>query len=96
MKIYHVYWKDVLIGTLSVNNNQHKYIPNFAGIEKLKGEAPLLSQVTKPYDWGEQIPFFTSRIANCERFGKEDYTYITDNYRLELVEREKEESVEER
>lgn len=85
MKIYKVYWGDILIGTLSINNNMHKYIPNFGGIKSLERKAPLLSQVTKPYDWGEPIPFFASRIANCERFGTKDYTYNTDHYKLEPV-----------
>ncbi len=85
MKIYKVYWKDTLIGTLSVDNDTHKYIPNFKGIKKLEGQAPLLSQVTRPYDWGPQIPFFAARIANCERFGTQDYTSNTDHYKLELV-----------
>ena len=31
MKIYKVYWEDILIGTLSVNNNMHRYIPNLEG-----------------------------------------------------------------
>lgn len=85
MKIYKVYWEDTLIGTLSVNNNMHKYIPNFDGIKELEGKAPLLSQVTRPYDWGEQIPFFASRIANCERFRTQDYTSNTDHYKLEPI-----------
>lgn len=96
MKIYNVYWKDVLIGTLSVNNDKHRYIPNFEEIKRLEGKAPLLAQVMKPYDWGEKIPFFETRIVNCERFGKEDYTYQTDNYRLESITKEKEEDSEER
>lgn len=91
MKIYHVYWKENLIGTLSINHNQYRYIPNFAEIEKLKNRAPLIAQVINPRDWGEPIPFFASRIANCERFGTEDYTYNTDHYRLEPVIKEKEE-----
>lgn len=95
MKIYKVYWEDILIGTLSINNNMHKYIPNFGGIKSLEGKAPLLSQLTKPYDWGEPIPFFASRISNCERFGTEDYTYNTDHYKLEPVIIEKE-NIEER
>ena len=96
MKIYSVFWKDVLIGTLSVNNNQHRYIPNYDGINKLKGKAPLVASVTKAYDWGEKIPFFDSRIRNCERFGTEDYTYQTDHYKLELLTKEKEANIGER
>ena len=83
MKTYKVYWKDILIGILSVNNKQHRYIPNFEGIKRLEGKAALISQVTKPYDWGEEIPFFSSRIRNYKRFGDEDYTSHTDNYKLE-------------
>lgn len=83
MKIYKVYWKDTLIGTLLVNNKQHRYVPNFDGIKKLQGIAPLVAQTTRPYDWGNEIPFFSSIIDNCERFGQEDYTSHTNNYRLE-------------
>lgn len=89
MKTYKVYWKDILIGTLFVNNKQHRYIPNFEGIKKLEGVAPLIAQTTRPYDWGTEIPFFSSRISNCERFGDGDYTSHTDNYKLELEIREK-------
>ena len=96
MKTYHVYWEDTLIGTLIIHQNQHRYLPNFEGIQKLKDKAPLLAQTTTPYDWGKEIPFFASRIANCERFGTDDYTYYTDHYRLEPVIREKEEDIEER
>lgn len=96
MKIYNVFWEDILIGTLSVNNNQHRYIPNIEGIKKLNGKAPLVASVTKAYDWGEKIPFFDSRIINCERFGTEDYTYQTDHYRLEPITIEKEENIGER
>ena len=93
MKTYKVYWKNFFIGTLHVNNKQHQYIPNFEVIKELEGVAPLVAQTTKPYDWGEEIPFFASRIANCERFGEDDYTYHTDHYRLE-IQKEKEESIE--
>lgn len=96
MKTYKVYWKDILIGTLFTNNKQHRYIPNFEGIKKLEGIAPLMAQTTKPYDWGEEIPFFSSIIDNCERFGEDDYTSHINNYRLEPEIIEKEESVEER
>lgn len=96
MKTYKVYWKDILIGTLEVNNKQHRYIPNFEGIKKLEGVAPLVAQTTRPYDWGEEIPFFSSRISNCERFGDEDYTSHTDNYRLEPEVKEKKLDVNER
>lgn len=89
MIIYNVYWDDVFIGTLSVNNGKHRYIPSFEGIKKLEGIAPLVAQVKRPYDWGEKIPFFESRIINCERFGTEDYAYQTDHYRLEVLEKEK-------
>lgn len=96
MKTYKVYWEDILIGTLSVNNDMYSYIPNFEGINKLKGKAPLIAQVTKPYDWGEKIPFFAARIANCERFGTEDYTYNTDHYKLELVKEKENDEIEQR
>lgn len=90
MKIYNVYWEDILIGILAVKGDKHKYMPNDEGIKKLEGKAPLVAQVTKAYEWGERIPFFASRILNCERFGTDDYTYQTDHYRLELLTKEKE------
>lgn len=85
MDKYNVYWKEIKIGTLSVDGKRHKYVPEKA-IQDLKN--PLDPRLKEERDWGEEIPFFQSRLESAARFPKLEIGNQTDFYRLKKIEEE--------
>lgn len=84
MEKYEVYWKDTMIGVLSVNEEQHKYEHIEEAIQKLK-QIPFDPAVTRSRDWGEKIPFFSSRLESCKRFPELEIGFQTDFYRFKRI-----------
>ena len=84
MTVYDIYYKDVYIGLLEINERgQHRYTPNAEGIGKDEKIIPLDYRMTKYKDWGEPIPILKNKIARAKRFGhEEDITSHTDHFRL--------------
>ena len=81
MKVYHIYWKEIHIGTLFSENGKHIYVVNQDVIESLKIEQinPILE---KSRDWGAEIPFFKARMEANERFEELEIGFLTDFVRI--------------
>ena len=82
---YKVYWKEQCIGTLYVDGNRHKYVPDHAAINAIKADAFLIREVTNEYDADTPIQFFKQMIENCARFEGRGIGYHNNNYSLRLV-----------
>lgn len=82
MKKYKVMYKDINIGTLTLEENRHIYIPDKVGIEKAKKNGDTILNHLKEITQEKTIPFFESRLQNAERFKNVSIGYHTDNYEL--------------
>lgn len=83
MEQYNVYWKNVYIGRLTVDNTtrQHFYEPYPEGVEKVKEKAILLVKMINGTDgFVTPIPFFQNRLYNMKRAGLEEIGYHTDYF----------------
>lgn len=81
---YEVYWKDQCIGSLAVEGDWHKYVPNVEIIEKLKGTAFIVAEAMNEHE-GKPIQFFKQMIENCSRFEGRSLSYHNNNYCLKKV-----------
>ena len=86
MDKYNVYWKEIKIGTLSVEGKKHKYVPEKEAIGALKN--PLDPRLKEERDWGEAIPFFETRLKSAARFPNLEIGNHTDFYTLKKIEGE--------
>ncbi len=86
--VFTVFFKEIKIGTLQIDKKgQHKYIPDFKGVEKVKHEASLIHEMLEETDWREPIPFFKNRIDNASRLGNlDEIKYQTDFFKMVRVE----------
>lgn len=77
---YEVYYRDILIGRLSVDENgRHAYKPEKAGIAAVEDRVCLLRVMKEGTDgYGEPIPFFQNRLYNMKRNGLHQMNYQTD------------------
>ena len=86
MVAYEVYYGDVLIGHLQVENGQHQYIPDVDAVRAMEQKVFLLREMTKYYPWGKPIPFFDRMIQNSKSIGREQEIYShNNNYRMRMV-----------
>lgn len=87
MTVYDIYYKDVCIGLLEINERgQHRYTPIAEGIGKVEEIVPLDNHMTNYKDWGEPIPIWKNKIARAKRFGHEEViSSHTDCFRLVIV-----------
>lgn len=87
---YNVYYKDVRIGRLYINEEgQYKYVTEAEGIEKIEKaeDIRIIADARNNRDWGAPIAFFDNRIENCKKFGEtekvkypnSEYCFIKDN-----------------
>lgn len=84
MEKFEVYCKEVCIGMLSVDGNKYKYVPNEEA-KKLSNDLPIAPILLEERDWGEEIPFFKSRLEAAERFPGLFIGFQTDFYELKKV-----------
>ena len=82
---YLVKYDGIVIGKYNIiNEKQVEYITDYNGIEEVKKKGyhllPILTENKKAKD----IPFFTTMIKNCERFG-ETIKYQTNKLELEKI-----------
>lgn len=87
MERYEVFYKDELIGMLSVNSaGRYCYEPIPDGVEAVKDSACLLRVMIDGSDgFGEPIPFFQNRLMNMKRFGLHQVNYQTDYYLIREI-----------
>lgn len=78
---YEVFYKDTLIGILTVDTVEDRYCyePNNEGVEKVKDTACLLKVMIEGSNgFIEPIPFFQNRLRNMKRLGLQVANYQTD------------------
>lgn len=78
---YEVFYKDTLIGILTVDviKNKYCYDPNYEGVEKVKDTACLIKVMIEGSNgFIEPIPFFQNRLMNMKRLGLQVGNYQTD------------------
>ncbi|MBR2041080.1 MAG: hypothetical protein IJ945_01770 [Oscillospiraceae bacterium] len=88
MEKYEVYYKDVLIGYLSVNSEyKYCYEPVFEGVEKVKDTACLLKVMENGTKgtFGEPIPFFQERLRYMKLWKLGVINYHTDNFVIKRI-----------
>ena len=89
MEKYKVYYSDVLIGKLFVNDEyKYCYEPVFEGVEKVKNKACLLKVMengTKG-EFIEPIPFFQERLRYMKLWKLGVINYQTDKFVISKIE----------
>lgn len=86
MEKYEIFYRDILIGVLLINQEGlYKYTPN-ANTEKVKAEISVINEMLTGTDWVEPIPFFKNRIDAAKRFSLEDdISTKKDQFRFKKV-----------
>ena len=85
---YEVFYKDVLIGNLFVNNEyKYCYQPVFEGVERVKNSACLLRVMENGTDgeFGEPIPFFQERLRYMKLWKLGVINYQTDKFAIKRI-----------
>lgn len=88
MEKYEVYYKDVFIGKLFVNDEyKYCYEPVFEGVEKVKDRACLLKVMENGTDgeFGEPIPFFQERLRYMKLWKLGVINYQTDKFAIKRI-----------
>ena len=88
MEKYEVFYKDVLIGNLFVNNEyKYCYQPVFEGVERVKNSACLLRVMENGTDgeFGEPIPFFQERLRYMKLWKLGVINYQTDKFAIKRI-----------
>lgn len=85
---YDVFYKDVKIGKLYINEKgEYKYKSIQEAIQEVEKTDKIFIDAKTDRDFGVPIAFFDSRIENCKKFGQEsrvqypnsEYYFIKDN-----------------
>lgn len=86
MKKYKIFYKNVKIGVLQINDKgQYKYTPDQVGTEQVKDNISIFYEMLVESDWRDPIPFFENRIKDAERFDQEkNISNQTDSFKLIL------------
>lgn len=90
---YEVFYKDVLIGILTVDvaDCKHRYEPNAEGVAKVESTACLIRVMKEGTDgFTEKIPFFENRLYNMKRAGLHEVSYQTDWFLIREIQNESE------
>ena len=75
---YNVWFKDICIGSLHINEEgQHKYVVNSAAVEEAEKSHTLVAEAKTERDWGEPIEFFDTCVNATNPEG--DYYFTKDN-----------------
>ncbi len=88
MEKYEVFYKDILVGNLSVNSEyKYCYEPDFKGVEKVKDEACLLRVMEEGTNgvFGEPIPFFQERLRYMKLWKLSVIGYHTDWFTIKQI-----------
>lgn len=82
---YEVFYKDILIGTLSINDaGMYCYEPNEEGVIKAKEETYLSTELINGTngEFVRPIPFLENRIDNMQKNGLSQINYGTDYFSI--------------
>lgn len=89
MEKYIIYYKDILIGYLSVNGEyRYCYEPVRDGVEKVKDSTCLLRVMEEGTngEFGEPIPFFQERLRYMKLWKLRVINYQTDKFVIARIE----------
>lgn len=87
-QLYEVYYKDVLIGVLTVDalEGKHCYEPNADGVAEVEGRVCLMRVMKEGTDGFEKkIPFFEERLRYMKRAGLHQLSYHTDWFLIKEI-----------
>ena len=88
MKKYEVFYKDILIGILSVNEDyKYCYEPFFNAVNELKEKVPLLRVMEEGTagEFIEPIPFFQERLRYMKLWKLSTIGYHTDYFVIKEI-----------
>lgn len=88
MEHYEVFYRDTLIGYLTVDTktDRYRYDPVPEGVAEVEETACLLRVMKEGQpEFGEPIPFFQNRIYNMKRWNLTVVNYQTDSYVMRLL-----------
>lgn len=87
MEHYEVYYKDVLIGHLDVDDaGRHCYTVCQEGVEAVRDTVPLMSVMERGTDgYVKPIPFFYTRIGHMKQWNLTEINYQTDWFLLRKI-----------
>ena len=87
MRKYEVYYDNVFIGLLEINDEEkYKFTKDDKGILETKDRACHIKEILNgTEDFVDPIPFFLNRVRNGERLGIKVINYQTDKYVLKFV-----------
>ena len=84
MKQFQVYYKELLVGVLYINEQgEYKYIRNKELLDIISKDEPVAPALfaEKP-EFGAEIPYFKVRLEANEKFDQLEAGFVTDNVRL--------------
>ena len=85
MERYEVFYRDTLIGILTVDSTtgMHSYEPNEDGVSAVKQTVPLTHEMLDgTLGFVEPIPFFQNRLKYMKRYGLSEINYQTDYFTI--------------
>ena len=84
MQIYEFFYKDTLLGLLTVNEKEeYAFQPEPLGVEAVKDRVPLPREVEQGTGgFGPSIPFFRERLQLMQRWNLQQINYQTDWFLL--------------
>lgn len=83
---YLVKYDKIVIGTYNIISDKHvEYITDKEGLKKVEEKGYHLLPILTTDKTAQDIPFFSSMIANCERFGTTTIKYQTNKVELEKI-----------
>ncbi len=88
MEKYEIFYKDILIGILFVNDEyKYCYEPNKNGVEEIKDTACLLKVMENGTNgiFGEPIPFFQERLRYMKLWNLDVIRYHTDYFTVKKI-----------
>lgn len=88
MEQYKIFYKDTVIGILSVDDDyKYCYEPDFDEVEKVKGKACLLRVMEEGTNgiFGEPIPFFQERLRYMKLWNLDVIGYHTDYFTIKKI-----------
>ena len=83
MEKYELYFKDIFLGNLMINEGKYYFKPNQSGVNQAKEETVLIVEILKgTHGFIDPIPFFKSRIDTMNKLRVKEIRYHTDYFVL--------------
>ena len=84
MKQFQVYFKELLVGVLYINEQgEYRYVRNKKMLDTIEKTEPVAPQLfAEQPEFGPEIPYFKVRIEANARFDQLEAGFVTDDVRL--------------